>query len=69
MQRALGIEACTPEDVPEEDQELPACSLPHETRVAGDITLGGLLENLALQMGHKLAAMGDIRHGTEYSNR
>ena len=70
MKRALDVEATTVFSVPEVDQDFPAYSLPpDEMRVAGDITLGMLLENQALQMVHQLTAMGDTRHGNEYTNR
>ena len=70
LQRALGVQVSTPDPVAEVDQEFPAYSLPpDETLVAGDITLGVLLDNLALHMVHKLTAMGDIQHGTEFTNR
>ena len=70
MKRALDVDGSTLVPVPKVDQEFPAYSLPpDETRVAGDITLGALLENLALHIVHKLAAMGDIKHGDEDTNR
>ena len=70
MKSALDVEESSPFPVPEADQEFPAYSLPpDETRVAGDITLGTLLDNLALQMVHKLTAMGSMKHGNAYTNR
>lgn len=70
LQSGLGVQGSTPDIVPEVDREFPAYSLPpDETLVAGDVTLGVLLGNLALHMVHNLAAKGDIQHGTEFTNR